>query len=71
MSNVGEFQNKVNSMLGNDFNFQLDRAHGVKPVHVDLTVKLPTIEGSDKVSVDFDGNVLGGSTSVGKTKINW
>ena len=70
MSKIGNFQNKVNNTLGKDFNFQVDRSHADKPKHVDLTVKIPGI-GADKVEVDFDGNIIGGSTQIGSQKIKW
>lgn len=53
------------------FNIRGDRAHDGKPEHIDMTVKLPEIAGADKVAVDFEGNVIGGSTQVGKTKGTW
>ncbi|MCP4700371.1 MAG: hypothetical protein GY862_26490 [Gammaproteobacteria bacterium] len=70
MSNIGDFQNKVNNTLGQDFNFQIDRPHDGKPEHVDLTVKIPGI-GADKVEVGFNGNVIGGSSHIGPQKIKW
>ncbi len=70
MSDIGKFQNRVNNTLGNDFNFQVDRPHAGKPEHIDLTRRLPGV-GADKVEIDFHGNVIGGSTFVGKQKINW
>ena len=70
MSKIGNFQNKVNGTLGQDFNFQIDRPHAEKPVHVDLTVRIPGL-GTDKVEVDFNGNVLGGSTHIGPKKLIW
>ncbi len=69
MSKIGDFQNRVNNTLGPDFNFQIDRPHGDKPSHVDLATRFPG--GADKVEVGFDGNVIGGSTHIGPTKIKW
>lgn len=70
MSGIGDFQKNVRETLGPDFNFQVDRAHGGKPKHVDLTVRIPGL-GAEKVEVDFNGNVIGGSTQVGSKKIDW
>lgn len=70
MSGIGDFQNKVNNTLGPDFNFQIDRPHAGKDEHVDLTVRIPSM-GADKVEIDFNGNVIGGSTNIGLTKLNW
>ncbi len=53
------------------FNFQLDRAHGGKPEHVDLTRILSEMGGADTVQVDYNGNVLGGTTNVGGQKLPW
>jgi len=69
MSKIGDFQKQVKSTLGSNFNFQIDRSHAGKPEHVDLTTKFSG--GADKVEVDFSGNVIGGSTQIGKTRINW
>lgn len=52
-------------------NIRPDRAHDDKPKHTDMTRKLPELGGSDKVEVDDEGKVIGGSTQVGKAKINW
>lgn len=71
MSSIGEFQESVNGLLGKDFNFQVDRAHAGKEEHVDLVTRLPEIKGADKVEVDFNGNVKGGSTHVGNIKMDW
>ena len=71
MKKIGEFQNDVKSLLGDNYNFQVDRAHAGKDKHVDLTVRLPEISGADKVEVDFNGNVIGGSTNIGNVKLNW
>lgn len=70
MSGIGDFQKQVNNTIGSDFNFQIDCAHAGKPEHVDLTARIPGL-GADKVDVDFNGNVLGGSTQIGPTKITW
>ncbi len=70
MSGIGDFQKKVKDMLGPDFNFQIDRPHDGKPEHIDLTVRIPGL-GADKVEVDFNGNVIGGSTHIGPKKIKW
>ena len=69
MGNIGDFQKDVNGLVGSDFNFAIDRPHGNKPVHVDLTSKFSG--GADKVDVDFSGNIIGGSTHIGPTKMNW
>jgi len=61
MSEIGKFQNRVKDLIGPNFNFQVDRAHGEKEKHVDLTVRIPSV-GADKADVDFNGNVVGGST---------
>lgn len=52
-------------------NFHFDRPHAGKTLHVDLTQPLPSIFGADKVEVDANGNVLGGTTFIGKKKIKW
>lgn len=52
-------------------NVHVDRAHDGKPEHVDLTRRLPEVGGADKVEVDFDGNVIGGSTHAGPVKMPW
>lgn len=70
MSGIGDFQKTVKDTLGPDFNFQIDRAHEGKEKHVDLTVRIPGL-GADKVEVDFNGNVLRGSTQIGSKKIKW
>ena len=70
MEGTESFQKRVKDTIGPDFNFQLDRAHGPKPVHVDLTSRIPNL-GADKVEVDFQGNVRGGSTQIGTQKLNW
>jgi hypothetical protein len=70
MSKIGDFQKSVKGILGNDFNFQIDSAHGEKPDHVDLTVKILGI-GADKVEVDLNGNVIGGLTQIGPKKLKW
>lgn len=71
MSNIGEFQDRVNELVGPNVNFQLDRAHAGKPDHVDLTAVLRDFGVADKVEVDGDGNVGGGSTQLGPYKFNW
>jgi len=71
MSAIGDFQNRVNGVIGPSTKFQIDRPHADKPDHVDLTQILPDIGAADKVEVDFSGNVIGGSTQVGSTKMNW
>ncbi|EDN68647.1 hypothetical protein BGP_0473 [Beggiatoa sp. PS] len=71
MSNIGEFQDKVKNTLGPSFNFQIDKPHDGKPVHVDLTTVIPNIGGADKVGVDFNGNIIDGSTHIGPQKIKW
>ncbi len=68
---MNDFQSRVNDMLKPDSNFQVDRPHAMKPEHVDLTAILPSMRGADKVEVDFNGDVIGGSTQVGPTKISW
>lgn len=70
MSKTGKFQDDVRKTLGSRFNFQLDSAHGGKPIHVDLTARMPRI-GADKVEVDYDGNVIGGTTQIGRTQLKW
>jgi len=70
MSDIGRFQGNVRTLLGDQGNFQLDRPHDGKPQHVDLTARLRGI-GADKVEVDFNGNVIGGSTQIGKTTLSW
>lgn len=70
MSGIGKFQNNVNSLLGSDYNFQVDCAHAGKVEHVDLTRIMPGL-GADKVEVDSYGNVLGGLTQIGSTKMKW
>jgi hypothetical protein len=69
----GDFQDRVNDMLGKDYNIHVDRPHGDKPCHVDLTkiLPLPDLGGADKVAVDQYGNVVGGSTQIGKFKYDW
>ena len=71
MRSFSEFQNDVNNLLGDNTNFQIDRPHAGKDEHVDLTPIIPKIGGADKVEVDFHGNVIGGFTQIGKTKLNW
>jgi hypothetical protein len=45
-----------------------NRAHGP---HGDLVTRLPTIKGAEQIRVSPSGEVLGGTTNVGKVKINW
>lgn len=71
MSGIGEFQDRVNDLIGLDTRFQIDRPHAGKPQHVDLTHILPEIGGADKVAVDLNGAVLGGLTRVGPIKMGW
>lgn len=71
MSDIGNFQKRVNNLIGPEFNFQIDRPHDGKPEHVDLTRRLPDIGGADKAEVDFNGNVIGGLTMIGQTKMKW
>jgi len=67
---IGPFQDDVNDLIGEDFNFQLDRPHGDKPQHVDLTRRFGM--GADKVEVDWDGSVIGGTTfTEGGPDIKW
>ena len=67
-----KYQDNVRDLLGSDFNFHVDRAHAGKPVHIDLTTKLPGLGGSDKVEVDFNGKIICGSTQIGKNpKMKW
>ena len=70
MSGIGDFQKKANELIGPDFNLQVDRAHGDKPDHVDLTVRIPGL-GADKAEVDHNGNVTGGFTQIGPKKLIW
>jgi len=70
MSEIGKFQNRVKDLIGPNFNFQVDRAHGEKDKHVDLTVRIPGV-GADKAEVDFNGNVVGGSAYIGPKKVVW
>ncbi len=70
MSEIGDFQDRVNNLIGPDFNFQIDRPHAGKIEHVDITARIPNI-GADKVEVDFNGNIIGGSTHIGPMKLNW
>jgi len=70
MSGIGDFQKQVNNTIGSDLNFQIDRAHAGKAKHVDLTARIPGL-GADKAEVDFNGNVLRGSTQIGPTKMKW
>ena len=70
LSDTGQFQRSVRTLLGDQFNFQLDRSHDGKPQHADLTARLRDI-GADKVEVDFNGNVIGGSTQIGKSTLKW
>lgn len=63
------YQKKVRRLLGDDFNFQIDTPHGGKPEHVDLTSRF--MGGADKIEVDRDGNIIGGSVRYGKAKINY
>jgi HSP20 family molecular chaperone IbpA len=70
MSGNAEFQSRVRKTLGEGFNFQVDRAHDGKPEHVDLTIRIPGL-GADKVEIDFNGNVLGGSTWSGTRSLKW
>ena len=69
MSKIGKFQDRVNGLTGSNFNFQIDRPHGGKPAHVDLSSRV--WGGVDKLEVDFNGNVIGGATQIGKTKMKW
>jgi hypothetical protein len=71
MSDIGKFQKSVNNLIGSDAKFQIDRAHAGKLEYVDLTQRLPNIGGADKVEVDYNGNVIGGSTQIGNSKLNW
>ena len=70
MNSTGDFQDRVRQTIGKDFNFQIDRPHDGKPKHIDLTARIPRL-GADKVEVDFQGNVLGGTTQIGKKNIKW
>lgn len=67
---TGEFQRDVRETIGGNFNFQIDRAHDGKPEHVDLTSILP-YGVADKVEVDHNGNVIGGTTQLGKETFRW
>lgn len=71
MSGIGDFQDRVNNTLGQGWNFQVDRPHDEKPAHVDLTRILQDLGGADKCEVDFNGNVIGGSTQIGRIKMPW
>ena len=71
MSDIGDYQDRVKNLIGSDFNFQIDRPHDDKQEHVDLTYRIPEIGGADKVEVDWNGNVTGGSTQIGNKKISW
>jgi hypothetical protein len=71
MRPLSEFQNDVKDLLGDNMNFQVDRPHAGKDKHVDLTTIVPAFRGADKVEVDFNGNIIGGSTQIGKTKLDW
>lgn len=52
-------------------NIRPDRAHAGKPEHIDFTRRLLDIGGADKVEVNYCGDIIGGSTYVGKTKMYW
>ena len=56
-------------------NIRRDRAHDGKPEHIDMTRPIPQIipetGGADKVEVDYQGNVIGGATQVGRQKMDW
>ena len=69
MRDTGDFQDRVRNLIGPNFNFQIDRPHDDKPVHIDLTSKLPG--GADKAEINYDGDIIGGSTSVGPIKMDW
>lgn len=55
-------------------NIHVDRPHAGKPAHLDFTRKkldfLGTL-GADKVEVDYDGDIIGGSSQIGKFKFDW
>lgn len=68
MRNLGDFQKDVRKLVGPDTNFAIDGSHGGKPVHVDLTSKFT--DGADKVAVDYNGNIIGGSTHIGPMKLD-
>lgn len=74
MSDFKEFQNDVRDLIGGEQNFSIDKPHGNKPEHIDLTTKFNTetnIIGADKVEIDFGGNIIGGSTQINKIKLPW
>lgn len=50
---------KINNDLGN-------RKHGP---HFDVLQGIPG--GTDQVRVNENGNIIGGTTNIGKTKIDW
>ena len=70
MNDISNFQANVSKSLGNSFNFSIDRAHANKPVHADFTYKIPGF-GADKTEVDFNGNIIGGSTHIGHQQLKW
>jgi hypothetical protein len=69
MSDIKEFQNDVRDLIGGEFNFSLDQPHADKPEHIDLTARFEG--GADKVEVDFNGDVIGGSTQIGPVNLKW
>lgn len=71
MSETGKFQERVNNLIGSDFNFQIDRAHAGKSQHVDLSALISNLGAADKVEVDYNGNVIGGTTQIGSVKMKW
>jgi len=54
-----------------DDNIHMDRAHGDYPEHLDMTRRLPDFGGSDQVRVNSDGDILDGTTHIGKLKLPW
>lgn len=43
-----------------------NRIHGP---HYDIIQRIP--DGTDQVRIDNNGNVIGGTTNIGKAKIDW
>ena len=56
---VNDSNLKIGSDLGN-------RVHGP---HFDVIHGIPG--GTDQIRVDQDGSVIGGTTNIGKVKMNW
>jgi hypothetical protein len=60
----GSFPNKFDDLkINNDLD---NRAHGP---HFDILQSIPG--GTDQIRVNSDGDILGGTTNIGKTKLDW